>query len=50
MNKKSFEGAYQAPELSIIDINAEGVLCQSGEMTINAWTYDPNEQINGAWN
>ena len=30
MNKNSFDGAYLAPEISIIDINAEGVLCQSG--------------------
>lgn len=29
MNKNSFDGAYQAPEISIIDINAEGVLCMS---------------------
>ena len=30
MNKNSFDGAYLAPEISIIDINAEGVLCGSG--------------------
>ena len=30
MNNKPFDCAYQAPEISIIDMTTEGVLCQSG--------------------
>jgi len=29
MEKKKFEGAYESPELNVLDLNVEGVLCGS---------------------
>lgn len=35
MEKKKFEGAYESPELNVLDLNVEGVLCMSGEGSFN---------------
>ena len=29
MEKKNMTGAYQAPEIQVLDVNIEGVLCGS---------------------
>ena len=53
MMEKSRKEAYQAPEVSIIDISAEGVLCQSAAdgnpQNINIIPWFENETINGNW-
>ena len=33
--KNKFEGAYESPELNVLDLNVEGVLCMSGEGSFN---------------
>ena len=35
MEKKKVEGAYESPELNVLDLNVEGVLCMSGEGSFN---------------
>lgn len=33
MEKRNFKGAgYQTPDLQVIEVNVEGVLCMSGEI------------------
>lgn len=32
--------AYAAPALTVLEVNVEGVLCQSGDLTIKDWGTD----------
>lgn len=38
--KNKFEGAYESPELNVLDLNVEGVLCGSptgGNLDVDPW-------------
>lgn len=42
MNKKNFNTveSYETPAVHVLDIQAEGVLCASGNFSINDWVED----------
>lgn len=42
MNKKNFNTveSYETPAVHVLDIQAEGVLCASGDLGINDWVED----------
>lgn len=46
MNKKNFNTveSYETPAVHVLDIQAEGVLCASGDFTIDGWV---EEEDNG---
>lgn len=42
-NQKHLEGlSYEAPSVKTLDIQSEGLLCVSGELTIKDWERDEN--------
>ena len=40
LNKKTAQGCYEAPSVQSLDIMSEGVLCESGDVTIKEWERD----------
>ena len=43
-NKDLAESKYVSPRLKVVEIDVEGVLCQSGNFTLPNWEYDNEEQ------